>query len=69
MKGCLLEGMPLQAHCLKYQNQIDFIPWINKKLWRKRNPQREHLHTQWKAHNFILEFSTSAYEMAKTTLY
>lgn len=36
---------------------------------KKSSCQREHLHTQWKAHNFILEFSTSAYEMAKTTLY
>jgi hypothetical protein len=35
----------------------------------KSSCQREHLHTQWKAHNFILDFSTSAYEMAKTTLY
>ena len=36
---------------------------------KKSSCQREHLHTQWKVHNFILEFSTSAYEMAKTTLY
>ena len=27
------------------------------------------MHTQWKAHNFIQDFSTSAYEMAKTILY
>ena len=35
----------------------------------KSSCQREHLHTQWKAHKFILDFNTSAYEMAKTTLY
>jgi len=36
---------------------------------KKSSCQREHLHTQWKAYNTILEFSTSAYEMVKTTIY